>query len=307
MWKQLFTTFFVLLLLAPHAELEAKGRHQSRHGNDHKFTGFPHSTRAELNSLNLAISDINARIDILENQFGGIPEDLATTLEGLRLVIEANSSDLSLALEDITGILIDLQAIFNRLDDNGGRIDDLELMVVDLGMNLADLESRVGGLELRILALEQSGPPLEPGATFSGDFTQGQASNITIRQAWSVFKSNVTGSFASIQIRNSQGGSAICDDPVATTQIAAELNAHVPTNGSLTSFSCQGLVWNVGSCAGGVELNAGLNAEVCACNQNAVVRPEINNDNWGGVGTDFGGVGGTCGAPSQGLEVILTR
>ncbi|MEE8366105.1 MAG: hypothetical protein V3R76_09980, partial [Gammaproteobacteria bacterium] len=68
-----------------------------------------------------------------------------------------------------------------------------------------------------------------------------------------------------------------------------------------------------GFCGGEVELNAqlsflGTSAEdVCQPSDGAAVRPLMTNKNWGGVGEDFDGTGGTFGAPTQKLEVILTR
>lgn len=100
----------------------------------------------------------------------------------------------------------------------------------------------------------------------------------------------------------------VCSDPNAATDIAQALNTKALAE-PVSSFNCDGQTWNVGTCGVEIELNAGSTTRVCSCDQAASVRPNLwpNNANWGGVGSDFGGSGGTCRAPTQTLEVILTR
>ena len=65
---------------------------------------------------------------------------------------------------------------------------------------------------------------------------------------------------------------------------------------------CNGLYWTVGRCGWGNEISAfPVSTKDCQCRQKGyVVRPLISNKNWGGVGK-------SCGAPSQTLQVILNR
>jgi len=307
MEKQILTALLVLVLVAPQTGLEAKSRHhgekdrdhdaeerdhedkkryhkaKKRHHNSRKLFRFARATKAELELLKQAISDINAKMDALEPQ-GQLPadlaEDLTLKLQALELAIGENTVDITFVLNAIDGILIDIA-------DN----------------------------KARLLILEQSTPPaVEPDLVITGTFIQGAVPAPSIGEDWLVFRSKATGSFASIKISSSNGGSAICSDPGAATNIANELNSHVPTTGSLTTFACQDKIWNVGECGvGAVELNASLSSGVCKCDQGATLRPRIGSINWGGVGSDFGGPVGppdaSCfgGAPSQTLTVTLTR
>ncbi|MCP4430739.1 MAG: hypothetical protein GY806_07160 [Gammaproteobacteria bacterium] len=210
-----------------------------------------------------------------------------------------------MALSDIVLLLEDISVIMSTQGNQGNRLNLLESSVAEISISLGLLSSTVDDLELRVLALEQAGPPPAISVNFSGAFTHLAVADAEVQQAWQDFRNNATGSFQSIEIRNSLGGSVICSDSVVATQIANELNLFTHGPG-FASFACGSQIWNVGTC-GGIELNAGSVTGVCRCGQNAVVRPTIANDNWGGVSTEFGGSGGTCDAPSQTLEVILTR
>ena len=175
---------------------------------------------------------------------------------------------------------------------------------------IEETNKRVDDLEKRLMALEESDPPGSSDLVFSGVYTQGLPPTAGSKQAWSVFTGSAIGSFKSIEIRNSFDGgvtvdaSAICSDMDKASQIASALK----TSGSI-SLECDNLTWNVSACLG-VELYAGSGAKVCNCDDQSaiVIRPLATNGNWGGEGTEFGGSGGgTCGAPSQTLEVILAR
>ncbi len=164
---------------------------------------------------------------------------------------------------------------------------------------------RIDDLEDRIIALELSDPPTTGTVVYSGLFIGGQTpDDDPLVQAWIQFRKDATGSFSSIEIKNSFNGSVKCADSAAATLIANELNEHVSVPGSIRSFTCQDKIWNVGTLVGivgnSVELNVGSVERVNSCSADATVRPGIGNPNWGGIGI-------TCNAPSQTLEVILTR
>ena len=159
-----------------------------------------------------------------------------------------------------------------------------------------DINARIDELEKRILALETSEPDTW---TFSGNFAQGEAPDISIQNAWFKFTSDATGLFTAIEIRNNLGGSAICSDAGKSTDIANALNGYM-VGGPTETFECGGRFWNVGGAGGGAALSAGPTKAVDDCNEDAAVRPLVTHENWGGIGL-------TCDAPTQTLEVILTR
>ena len=302
-----------VFLLLPESKLVADSKHkypfydiQKRH-KFVKSRGFPHSTRKELQVLKEAVEQIGRELEELKSQTGNIPLELAEKLAALQQTVDNNSSDISLALTDIVGILESISTMVSDIESHSNRLNSLEASVSQLDADIAALGTMLGDLESRVSALEQDAPTMTDNVVFSGTFSQGQVASIETQQAWTDFKNNATGFFGSIEIRNSSSNGAICNDPVAVTQIANELNTHLVSNNSITSFSCGTQTWNVGTCGAGIELNAGFSASVCECGQGAVVRPRVGNNNWGGVGSDFGGSGGTCFAPSQTLEVILTR
>jgi len=271
MGKQFLTTLLVLLLVSPQADLAAKGRHNHSHGNHHKYMGFPHATKSQLKWLKQAVSDINARIDALQD--GDLPPDLAATLGDLKTAVDSNSSDLSMALDEII-----------------------------------DIMSAIDSIIARISALEESGsePPDAQKLIYSGHFINRNtpATGSQLVEDWVQFREdagviNSDGSppsYSSIEIRGSVGVGVSCSDPDTATAIANALS-----NGGPGEFNCENRWWNVGTVGiGGIELNAGSFQGVTGnCLQEASVRPLIGSSNWGGIGF-------TCVAPSQTLEVILT-
>lgn len=314
MKKHLLTVFLAVFLLSQQVALaDGKYRYRHHHADKHdstKYKGFPHRVGAELVSLNKAVIALKAEVENLKSMAGSLPPDLIANLTALQAQVDNNSSDISLALTDIVNILQDVTAAVGSLNDHTERLNQLDVSVAEINLNLDQLGNTVNSLESRILTLEQTQPPAD-NVVFSANFTAGTAPGAATEQAWDEFRSNSTGDFVSIEIRNSFNAGVVCSDPVVATQIAGELNTHAPVPGTFESFDCQGVIWNVGSCSAtgtdSIELNAGANAAVCLCGQGAVVRPTIGNPNWGGIGSEFGGSGGTCGAPGQTLEVVLTR
>ncbi len=321
--KLLYALLLTFTFLAPQGALEANSNHDSdkskhaKHNKHHKHSRHhgrgKHSddrfaTKADLELINQDIADINASLDALELQVGISPEELAAELVPLRADIDLNSSKIALAQEDIKLTQGEIEDIRNvDIENINGDIENINIAIVSIND--------------RIDALVPS-DPLESDLVFSGFFTQSRKPRFGLMFDWAEFKSNATGSFSSIEIKNSLisngieiRGSAVCADPVVADAIVKEFNTHVPTGGVVQSFTCfeqtlgRDVEWNIGSCNEEVELNASLNTlhQVCVAGNGAVVRPLIGTVSWGGVGTDFGGLGGTAGALSQTLEVILTR
>ena len=68
---------------------------------------------------------------------------------------------------------------------------------------------------------------------------------------------------------------------------------------------CDGMYWTIGKCGWGLELSAfDRQRRDCACLKSTdigyTIRPLIGNKNWGGVGK-------SCDADSQTLQVILQK
>ena len=322
MKKQLLGTLLVLMFLAPQTGLVADDDNH-KHNHKHKdkspkplktklfnSINVHFATKAELAELRQAIEDIDPNPDIADFKLklGELSAELGELLD----TVNHNSSDISLALTDILGIMADIQTISGRLGGNEILLGDLKSALADISAKLAALESTVGDHESRLLALEQSGSPEK--IIFSGVFTQGAAPSAESVAAWEKFIFDAGfGLFKSIEIRNDRlgggGGSVACSIPETASEIARALSTH--TLGSLTkAFKCgsvpQSPSWNVGDCGPGVGLSTtnGTGIAVCNCvGYDAVVSPFKDSENWGGVNS-FGGI---CGAPSQTLEVILTR
>ena len=314
----LYTLLLSIIFLAPQGELLADSDNQHnkikpekykkvKQKHD-KFWRVPFATKADLELISQDIAGINASLDALELQVGDLPADLADQLAKLQSATETNSGEISMALNTINGIVEAVETINRQSKINSGELDALGAAVDDLNKKLTALISRVYDHELRLFALEQAIPPEVQEIIFSGEFIGDEAPSDKIKADWNLFRSNAgAGSFQSIEIRNSFdgsiGGSIVCDVPGVAGDIATALSTFV--SGDPRAFQCGAVTWNVGTCVGGPELNAGGSESVCNCNSEFAVRPFVGNEDWGGI-IGFGGTT-TCGAQSQTLEVILTR
>ena len=121
---------------------------------------------------------------------------------------------------------------------------------------------------------------------------------------WTTFRDTLGDTnfrFTSCTIRGSLDSVGItCTTDSIVAQIANALN-----QGIEQSFTCDGIIWKVGtscntSCAVAgedVEINAANTGDDCSCSASHTVRPCIGNSNWGGISAT------TCSAPSQTMEV----
>jgi hypothetical protein len=182
---------------------------------------------------------------------------------------------------------------------------------------IEETNAKIGDLEERLSKLEDSEPPDPSQLTFTGDFKQDEPPGANILQDWSNFTTSATGSFNSIEIRNSFDGGAstfaraTCSEPEKASALASALNTLDPKSPAITTLECENLIWNIEFCSyGKVELSAGISgASACNCfYRGLAIRPTVKTRDWGGAGPDFvGSRGGTCGATDQTLEVVLTR
>jgi hypothetical protein len=132
-----------------------------------------------------------------------------------------------------------------------------------------------------------SGP--SSAVTFSQTFTSGAAPGTTIENAWTTFRSQLTGSYTSFDFFSSNGqGYTGITDAVKVQTLATNLK-----NGTATSVTIGSVTWLVGCCtcrAGGATPNAVefSNVGSCSGSSTAALRPWIANSNWGGIGTTVG-------------------
>jgi len=178
------------------------------------------------------------------------------------------------------------------VDDNSS---DISMNYDAITIIMMEIESILD----RLTALEKSGePPDAEKLVYSGHFIMRDtpAKDSQLVRDWLEFRRNATERFTSIEIRGSAGAGVSCSDPETATAIANALSS-----GRTDTFKCENRLWNVGTAGiGGIELNAGSIEGTDTCSEEASVRPLNGNSNWGGIGF-------TCVAPSQTLEVILTR
>ena len=278
---------------------DAKKRHhksKKRHNSARKFFRFARATKAELESLNQAIADVNSRIDELEQPGGELPAGLITTLEQLRIDVDTNEINIS-------------------INESGVEFNTQEITQNDIA-----IEAIKADIFKIFKLIDELHPQPPSGAIFSGKFIGGVAPGAdggVIAAAWTEFTNIIGtfGTFSSIEIRSlSDGGatidSAICNDPTIATQIATALSS----SGTISSLDCGAArTWSVNNCIGtnlGVELRAGfdLGANACTCSQDAIViRPLATNEFWGGTGLGLTAtINPTCGEVTQTLEIILT-
>jgi hypothetical protein len=125
--------------------------------------------------------------------------------------------------------------------------------------------------------------------TFSRTFTSGQSPGTTIENAWTTFRGQLTGTYTKFDFTSSNGqGYTGITDAVKVQQLADGLR-----NGTPISVVISGVTWLVGCCAcrqGGSLPQAVEFSNVGSCNagSTAALRPFINNNNWGGIGSTVG-------------------
>jgi hypothetical protein len=128
--------------------------------------------------------------------------------------------------------------------------------------------------------------------TFSQTFTSGVAPGSTIETAWTTFRGQLTGTYTKFDFFSSNGqGYTGITDSVGVQQLANALRTG--TTGVSFTTTISGVSWNVGccTCRNGGALNGAVefaNNGLCSGGSTAALRPWINNNNWGGIGTTVG-------------------
>jgi hypothetical protein len=125
------------------------------------------------------------------------------------------------------------------------------------------------------------------GVTFSQLFTSGQAPNTTIENAWTTFRSQLTGTYTNFTFTSSLSGSTAYNvsDPTKVQTLATNLK-----NGTAVSVTIGANTWFIGCCAcraGSANPNAVEFSNIASCSgsSTAALRPWIGNANWGGIGS----------------------
>ena len=143
-------------------------------------------------------------------------------------------------------------------------------------------------------------------ATWSDNFTQGVTTTQTQKANWRNFWDNLTISdnWSYISVGHIDNVTHFCDNSSIVSRIITQIQSDNITN---WNTSCNQMNWITGGC--GASLSIELSVKLtgtgdCACNRindnTTTIRPAITNRNWGGVGV-------SCGASSQSLEVILKK
>ena len=142
--------------------------------------------------------------------------------------------------------------------------------------------------------------------TWSDNFTRGVTATQTQRANWRDFWDNlsVSDNWSYISVGHIDNVTHFCDNSSVVSRIITQIQTDNITN---WNTSCNDQNWITGGCGAGLSIELSVKQSGtgdCACNRNndntTTIRPAITNRNWGGVGV-------TCGASSQSLEVILKK
>ena len=143
-------------------------------------------------------------------------------------------------------------------------------------------------------------------ATWNDNFTRGVVTTQTQRANWRDFWDNlsVSDNWSYISVGHIDNVTHFCDNSSVVSRIITQIQTDNITN---WNTSCNEQNWITGGCGAGLSIELSVKQSGtgdCACNRTndntTTIRPGITNRNWGGVGV-------TCGASSQSLEVILRK
>ena len=146
-------------------------------------------------------------------------------------------------------------------------------------------------------------PSTSIGVTFSQTFVNNAAPTISVENAWTTFRSQLTGSYSTMTLSNSLGTTLTVNDPLVQNIANALRTGTTGTNFSVVIGS---RTWRVlhGCVAGTPDANSIYltSSGACDCGGGATytIRPMIKNSNWGGLN------GSSCGQPTQTLTVTFS-
>ena len=138
--------------------------------------------------------------------------------------------------------------------------------------------------------------------SWSDNFTKGQVPNLIQEQTYKDFWDNASSqTWDNISIGNPDNMTTCTNSTFINDFLRNKDNASFEVYG----LYCDGMYWTIGKCGWGVELSAfDRQRRDCACLKSTdvgyTIRPLIGNKNWGGVGK-------SCDANSQTLQVILQK
>ena len=143
-------------------------------------------------------------------------------------------------------------------------------------------------------------------ATWSDNFTYNTKPTQNQKTVWENFWDNISISdnWSYVSVGHINDVTFSCDNNSIVTQIITQIQNDNTTNWNTV---CDNVTWVTGGCGQGIELKATVEnnrTRDCQCasisDNTTTIRPGINNKNWGGVGK-------SCSASSQSLEVILKK
>ena len=138
--------------------------------------------------------------------------------------------------------------------------------------------------------------------SWSDNFTKGQVPNLIQEQTYKDFCDNASSqTWDNISIGNPDNMTTCTNSTFINDFLRNKDNASFEVYG----LYCDGMYWTIGKCGWGLELSAfDRQRRDCACLKSTdvgyTIRPLIGNKNWGGVGK-------SCDANSQTLQVILQK
>ena len=138
--------------------------------------------------------------------------------------------------------------------------------------------------------------------SWSDNFTRGRVPNLIQEQTYKDFWDNASSqTWDNISIGNPDNMTTCTNSTFINDFLRNKDNASFEVYG----LYCDGMYWTIGKCGWGLELSAfDRQRRDCACLKSTdigyTIRPLIGNKNWGGVGK-------SCDANSQTLQVILQK
>jgi hypothetical protein len=137
--------------------------------------------------------------------------------------------------------------------------------------------------------------------TFSQTFTSGLSPSASIESAWTLFRSQLTGTYTKMELYNNLGHSITVNDPLVQNIADALRTATTNTNTTVTIGS---YTWRVAhGCVSGTATANSIyltTGPLCSCTGQFTVRPMIKNNNWGGLN------GSSCAQPTQTITLIFS-